>query len=1058
MEVRVGLPRRTGGILHAKFGLITDAGGDTLSFMGSDNETAEALICNYEVLEVRPSWEDAAHAEHYRQEFEKLWADTHPHVTSLPLPEAVCLKLVKFAPKTAPVREPKSSVELARAAAVWRFLAAAPYLRNGGATCDATAPTDPWPHQVRVVTDTADAFPSGRLLCDEVGLGKTIEAALVLRRLLAGRGVQRALLLVPAGLMNQWQGELREKGGLLIPQYDGGYVVQPDGSKAEKDAKSVLSSEPVLLLSREWARLPANRAWLMQAPAWDLVLMDEAHAARRKDRDEAAFNQANLLLELLRELQLRGQAGGILLLSGTPMQIEPWEPWDLLSVLGVGGRWMYAFEPVRVYYGAIAKLSEGRMLGIPEAKRLCELVQADEEFPDRDGIEQRIRWATPSQGAELAAALRSGSPLGRRMHRNTRDTLREYRRLGLIDTEPARRDVRDVVYDFATSEEREAYEAITRYIDARYEALEQEKGGKGFVMTVYRRRAASSPLALRRSLKRRLDALDRMNQAKAVDELAVVDDRDDMRRDLDEAGQDDGFDPALPSPERAGQEHREIAELLSRVEALGATDSKRDRFMETLEEVVDDGRSALVFTEYTDTMEYLRDAVATSFGEQVACYSGRGGERLRDGKWVGVTKAEITEALGEGEIRVLVCTDAASEGLNLQAAGALIDYDLPWNPSRVEQRIGRIDRIGQKQPVVPIVNLFLKDSVDMRVYQALRRRCGLFEHFVGEMQPILAIARDALRRNVRSSAEVLAEIEKAADKIRRQPEVRGAFASSPAVPIARETPGVTRQQVAQALEMLSCPGSPVRAKQIGAGLWRLTGLGRKAIPVALEAEALEQYPDSVPLTLTSDIVARIAERLSSAAGSTPLVLAQGKSGAHCCAEARWAGSTPNQIETLEQLMKLLHSWDGRPVAPALIAGAERIARNEAKKSAEAARAQAACKQRIALEQQVEAAKLRLRRELAKHLRLCGRGDLNRIWQERMQQFETADSRYRRAYELLEGYVQWSEDELKEAKEHSAHGKGDRLFRINVAPELDAALNDPRWKARATLWSAGQRKQ
>src|SRR5207302_7660285 len=111
-----------------------------------------------------------------------------------------------------------------------------------------------------------------------------------------------------------------------------------------------------------------------------------------------------------------------------------------------------------------------------------------------------------------------------------------------------------------------------------------------------------------------------------------------------------------------------------------------------------------------------------------------------DGKWVNVTKEEVTGTLATGKIRALVCTDAASEGLNLQAAGALINFDLPWNPSRVEQRIGRIDRIGQALSVLPIINLYLKGSVDQRVYRALAKRCGLFETFVGPMQPVMSRA------------------------------------------------------------------------------------------------------------------------------------------------------------------------------------------------------------------------------------------------------------------------------------------------------------------------------
>ena len=98
-----------------------------------------------------------------------------------------------------------------------------------------------------------------------------------------------------------------------------------------------------------------------------------------------------------------------------------------------------------------------------------------------------------------------------------------------------------------------------------------------------------------------------------------------------------------------------------------------------------------------------------------------------------MSKTAITDALRDGSVRVLLCTDAASEGLNLQAASALINYDLPWNPSKVEQRIGRVDRIGQVQPIVRVINLYLRHSIDDDVYQVLRNRRGLFQDFVGPM-------------------------------------------------------------------------------------------------------------------------------------------------------------------------------------------------------------------------------------------------------------------------------------------------------------------------------------
>lgn len=120
------------------------------------------------------------------------------------------------------------------------------------------------------------------------------------------------------------------------------------------------------------------------------------------------------------------------------------------------------------------------------------------------------------------------------------------------------------------------------------------------------------------------------------------------------------------------------------------------------------------------------------------CFSGRGGE-IRDGNgWRVISRDEIKRRFREGQAEILLCTDAAAEGLNFQFCGALVNYDMPWNPMRVEQRIGRVDRLGQKFPIIRIVNLHYEDTVETDVYLALRERIHLFETFVGRLQPILA--------------------------------------------------------------------------------------------------------------------------------------------------------------------------------------------------------------------------------------------------------------------------------------------------------------------------------
>ncbi len=600
LEVRVGVMRFGAGILHAKFGIAIDAHGDAVVFSGSGNESAAGLLANYERLEVSTSWGDPDRYQEYRDEFDALWRNKHADVATYPLPEALTLKLIKFAPPEPPMAEPGNALPRQKAAMLWRYLVEAPYLPDGAAACDATAMVDPWPHQRRVVEEVSAAWPDGRLLCDEVGMGKTIEAILILRRLLAGRGARRALLLVPANLLKQWQGELREKGGLIVPRLEGLTVlVWPDGRQERVDSLATALAHDLLLMSRETARTGNNLPVLLAAEPWDLVLLDEAHAARRASQVEGEYNSATLLLELLRQLQLRRRTRSILLLSATPMQTHPWEPWDLLAVLGEGGLWLSDFAIVRDFYGAVAAVERGPCR-IETARAAARIVAADPAFPpppgiaarDPDKIAQSLAFAPSGQRPALARWMRQGAPLARRMHRNTRDTLQSYYEKGVIEEPPPRRRVEDRVFDFADPAERAVYQAITGYIDRRFAELEGERPGKGFVMTVYRRRAASSFAALQCSLERRRDALGRVAERRAYSE--EIDDTDEDRIDLDELREFEAtprVSAALPdSPVQARKELDEVETLLDQLRGLHGRDSKRDFFYRELERVADDGR------------------------------------------------------------------------------------------------------------------------------------------------------------------------------------------------------------------------------------------------------------------------------------------------------------------------------------------------------------------------------------------------------------------------------------------------------------------------------------
>jgi hypothetical protein len=201
-------------------------------------------------------------------------------------------------------------------------------------------------------------------------------------------------------------------------------------------------------------------------------------------------------------------------------------------------------------------------------------------------------------------------------------------------------------------------------------------------------------------------------------------------------------------------------------------DSKFEAFQDQLNRVVADGHRVIVFTQYLDTLDCIRDRLVARYGNQLACYSGRGGEvwDAASNRWRVVEKADV-KARSERDhpqaIAILLGTDAASEGLNLQQFSALINYDLPWNPMRVEQRIGRIDRIGQEAPAVNILNLYMEGTTEEDTYDTLKRRIGLFEEVVGPLQPILAEMPCIFRRLAWGEIE-LAEARRLLDEATRE--------------------------------------------------------------------------------------------------------------------------------------------------------------------------------------------------------------------------------------------------------------------------------------------------
>jgi hypothetical protein len=613
------------------------------------------------------------------------------------------------------------------------------------------------------------------------------------------------------------------------------------------------------------------------------------------------------------------------------------------------------------------------------------------------------------------------------------------------------RVVVDIPYDFQppNGPERRVYDAVARYIEKRFQELEVEKTGKGFVMTIYRRRAASSPYALRCSLERRLAGLQRVISQRTSSNY--IEDRD-VPAGLSDADIPDDMDtrtiPAsLPSnPEEARKEAAEVNALLDQLRDLGATDTKRDQFFDRIRDLSVEGRPILVFSEYTDTMDYLRDNLANHFGAQVASYIGAGGAFYIENKWAPVTKKNITDALKEGTIRYLVCTDAASEGLNLQSASALINYDLPWNPSKVEQRIGRIDRIGQREKEIRIYNFLLKNSIDEKVYGALRRRCGLFEHFVGTMQPVLARAQVMLNRPQDFSVD---ELERIAEEVERNFINAETYMESDAIEAVTSAPTIGKSDLVSALESLRSEVGLHVAGNIDKGCLMIKGLANKPIRFGLTDSALDADTTVRPLTTISPEVVKIADILTRPGETLPLVISSARSGAFRRSCAFWV--TDNAVEPIRKFSDLracVENWDGELPSPEKITEGAHHAQREAERQVHELEIRAARIEQANLTSQREAAALRLYREVGRLLRCLDTvtADLAQLSEVQASRTGALAERIRQAKEWLGGKFVWTEQLRWELEQFvRTLTPNDQRARLSGS-SLDAAFADHRWNA------------
>ncbi len=516
----------------------------------------------------------------------------------------------------------------------------------------------PLPHQLYALNRAMSRDKIRYLFADEVGLGKTIEAGLVLRELKLRGMARRILVVAPKGLVRQWQAEMRLHFGEHL-QY-----IEPAELSAfrqwHSDEENLWRLHDQVICSLDSVKpLESRRGWSLEqlstynrerfedliSASWDLVIIDEAHRMGGSTDQVARYKLGAALAEA---------APYLLLLSATPHQGKT-----------------------------------------DQFHRLMQLLDR-ETFPDESSVSsERVRpfvVRTEKRGAIDAEGKPLFKPRMTRLH--------------------------PVAWQDRHTSQQKLYEAVTGYVRHGYnQAMAAKQRHIGFLMILMQRLVTSSTAAIRATLEKRQALLDQPQLQPSLFETADVDEWAELdgQTQVDLAIQASGW-------EMEKAEVETLLELARATEAQG-TDAKAEALLELIyklqQEENDPELKVLVFTEFVPTQAMLTEFLE-SRGFSVATLNGSMDLEAR-------SRAQQSFSR---DIRILISTDAGGEGLNLQFCHVIVNFDMPWNPMRVEQRIGRVDRIGQPH-VVRAINFVLEDTVEHRVREVLEEKLAVIAEEFG---------------------------------------------------------------------------------------------------------------------------------------------------------------------------------------------------------------------------------------------------------------------------------------------------------------------------------------
>lgn len=719
VEIRV-VPREH-LFLHGKAGSIHYPDGSRKSFIGSVNETKSAFANNYELV-----WQDddEESADWVEKEFWALWNE------GVPLPEAILAEINRVANRREVTVEALKPGEIPGAA-----LAEAPIYRGG-------EQLQPWQRSfVTMFLEHRETYGKARLLlADEVGVGKTLSmaASALVSALLDDEPI---LILAPSTLTLQWQIEMMDKLGIPTAVWSSqkkvwigadGQILSPrgDASSIKKCPYRIAIISTGLIMHQREKDDFVKEAGMLLKNHYGTVILDEAHKARARGGlgDKAA--EPNNLLAFMHQIGKR--TCHLILGTATPIQTDVRELWDLLGILNSGAEFVLGDvqSPWRDHEQAIPLITgKSQVSSEREAWRwLSNPLPPAKEHPIVQEIRDLLAIEAQSffcghrfedlvfmiQSMWLSECLgnsffKENNPVLRHTVLRKRKQLEDeglLEKVG-VNTHPLTRNLAQYQSRFVNlgiptnTPFQVAYEKAEEFctlLNARTKA-------GGFMKSLLLQRICSSFASGLKTAQKMLQHSISNEDEDRIDEVEHI------------------LSEMTPAEVAC---LKEIETQLLRAEAV---DSKLNTVKWFLKEFRTDGKTwlehgCIIFSQYYDTAQWIAKELALSNkGEVVAVYAGVGKSGLfRGEQFNNVEREVIKSAVKTREIRLVVATDAACEGLNLQTLGTLINIDLPWNPSRLEQRLGRIKRFGQVRKYVDMLNLVYSETQDEKVYNVLSER------------------------------------------------------------------------------------------------------------------------------------------------------------------------------------------------------------------------------------------------------------------------------------------------------------------------------------------------